>query len=197
MIASIRGTLLSAGVDHAVVETGGVGFLIYAPRTVLGALGELGSEVRLYTHLHIREDLLALYGFATVEQRGLFEMLLAVSGIGPKVALNLLSAAAPDELRVAIAGGDTTRLARVPGIGKKTAERLVLELRGKLDLKGLPPSASATPALLAINSELAETLVSLGFSAGEANAAIAALPSDAPPDPAERLRLALRYFADV
>src|SRR5437773_1766029 len=126
MIASIRGTLLSVGIDHAVVETGGVGFLIYAPRPVLGALGEVGSEVRFYTHLHIREDLLALYGFSTLDQRALFEMLLAVSGIGPKVALNLLSSAAPDDLRLAIGGGDTARLARVPGIGKKTAERLVL-----------------------------------------------------------------------
>ena len=171
--------------------------MVYAPRPVLGALGEIGSEVRLYTHLHIREDLLALYGFATVEQRALFEMLLAVSGIGPKVALSLLSSAAPDELRVAIAGGDTARLARVPGIGKKTAERLVLELRGKIDLKGLAAPAAATPALMAINSELAEMLISLGFSAAEASAAIAALPADAPAEPEERLRLALRYFANV
>src|SRR6266540_1449313 len=167
MIASIRGSLLFIGVDHAVVETGGVGFLIYAPRNVLGALGEIGSEVRLYTHLHIREDLLALYGFASTDQRHLFETLLTVSGIGPKVALSLLSSAPADELRVTIAGGDTTRLARVPGIGKKTAERLVLELRGKLDIKGLPVAAGATPALLAANSELSELLVSLGFSAAE------------------------------
>jgi holliday junction DNA helicase RuvA len=194
MIASIRGTLLFIGVDHAVLETGGVGFLIYAPRTVLGALGELGHEVRLYTHLHIREDVLALYGFATTDQRHLFETLLSVSGIGPKVALSMLSSAAPDELRMAIAGGDTARLARVPGIGKKTAERLVLELRGKLDLKGLPAPSGATPALMAINAELAEMLAGLGFSAAEANAAIAALPADAPPDLEERLRLALRYF---
>jgi len=197
MIASIRGTLLSVGVDHAVVETGGVGFLIYAPRPVLGALGEVGSEVRFYTHLHIREDLLALYGFSTLDQRTLFEMLLAVSGIGPKVALNLLSSAAPDDLRLAIAGGDTARLARVPGIGKKTAERLVLELRGKIDLKGALAPPAATPALMAINAELAEMLVGLGFSAAEANAAIAALPADAPAEPEERLRLALRFFANV
>src|SRR5918911_3696683 len=128
MIASIRGTLLSIGVDHVIVETGGIGLLVYAPRNVLGALGEIGSEVRLYTHLHIREDLLALYGFATSDQRHLFETLLGVSGVGPKVALSMLSSAAPDELRVAISSGDTAKLARVPGIGKKTAERLVLEL---------------------------------------------------------------------
>jgi holliday junction DNA helicase RuvA len=193
MIASIRGNLLFIGVDHAVIETGGVGFLVYAPRNVLGALGEIGGEVRLYTHLHIREDLLALYGFATSDQRHLFETLLSVSGVGPKVALSMLSSAPPDELRAAIAGGDTTRLARVPGIGKKTAERLVLELRGKLDLKGVP-ATGATPALMAANAELAEMLVGLGFSAAEASAAIAALPADAPTQLDERLRLALRYF---
>jgi Holliday junction DNA helicase RuvA len=194
MIASIRGSLLFVGVDHAVVETGGVGFLVYAPRNVLGALGEIGGDVRLYTHLHIREDVLALYGFATSDQRHLFETLLSVSGVGPKVALSMLSAGPPDELRAAIAGGDTARLARVPGIGKKTAERLVLELRGKLDIKGLPAAAGATPALMAANAELAEMLVGLGFSAAEASAAIASLPPDAPPELDERLRLALRYF---
>ncbi len=194
MIASIRGTLLFVSVDHAVVETGGVGFQIFAPRNVLGSLGEIGSEVRFYTHLHIREDLLALYGFASTDQRHLFETLLGVSGIGPKVALSLLSSASSDELRAAIAGGDTARLSRVPGIGKKTAERLVLELRGKLEVKGGTPIVGATPAVMAANAELAEMLVSLGFSAAEANAAIAALPADAPPAVEDRLRLALRYF---
>ena len=194
MIASIRGNLLFIGVDHAVIETGGVGFMVFAPRNVLGALGEIGGEVRLYTHLHIREDLLALYGFATTDQRHLFETLLSVSGIGPKVALSMLSSASADELRAAIAGGDTVRLARVPGIGKKTAERLVLELRGKLDIKGLPSAVGATSALMAANNELAELLVSLGFSAAEASAAITALPADAPAALDERLRLALRYF---
>jgi Holliday junction DNA helicase RuvA len=194
MIASIRGALLFVGVDHAVVETGGVGLLVFAPRNVLGALGEIGAEVRLYTHLHIREDVLALYGFASPDQRHLFETLISVSGVGPKVALSLLSSGSSEEVRVAIAGGDTARLARVPGIGKKTAERLTLELRGKLDVKGLPAAAGATPALMAVNSELAEMLVGLGFSAAEASSAIAALPADAPPELEDRLRLALRYF---
>ena len=194
MIASVRGTLLFVGVDYAVVETGGVGLMIYAPRNVLGALGEIGGEVRFYTHLHIREDLLALYGFASPDQRHLFETLLGISGIGPKVALSLLSSAPPDELRATIAGGDTARLSRIPGIGKKTAERLVLELRGKLELKGVPAPSGATPALMALNNELAEMLIGLGFTAAEASAAIAALPADAPPELDERLRLALRYF---
>jgi Holliday junction DNA helicase RuvA len=198
MIASLRGSLIHLGADHLVIETGGVGFLVYAPRTVLGAAGAVGEQLFLYTVMIVREDSLALYGFATVEQRQLFERVLTVSGIGPKVALNLLSAGAPDELRGAIAQGDTARLARVPGIGKKTADRLVLELKGKLDLKGLPVSAVGTPpGAVAVNNELAELLISLGYNGAEAAAAIATLPADAPADLEERLRLALRYFGSA
>lgn len=195
MIASLRGTLTHIGPDHLVVETGGVGFLVFAPRPVLGAAGAVGDAVLLHTILIVREDSLTLYGFATPEQRQLFESFLTVSGVGPKVALSLLSAGAPDEIRGAIAHGDTARLARVPGIGKKTADRLVLELKGKLDLKGLPaPAAGTTPAAAAINTELADLLTSLGYSAAESAAAVAALPADAPADLEERLRLALRFF---
>lgn len=197
MIASIRGNLLTTGADHAVIETGGVGFLIFVPRTVLANLGAPGDQTQLYTNLQVREDSLTLYGFATIEQRQLFEQLLGVSGIGPKVALSLLSSGAPEELRAAIASGDVQRLSRVPGIGKKTAERLVLELKGKIDLRGLPAPSAATPALAAVNNELADMLLGLGFSAAEANAAIAALPADAPPDFEDRLRLALRYFGSA
>lgn len=198
MIASLRGTLIHSGLDHLVVETGGVGYLVYAPRPVLGAAGPIGEPIFLYTVLIVREDSLTLYGFATVEQRKLFESFLSVSGVGPKVALSLLSAGAPEEIRGAIAHGDTARLARVPGIGKKTADRLVLELKGKLDLKGLPTAAAGTPpAAVAVNNELAELLTSLGYSGPEAAAAIAALPADAPADLEERLRLALRYFGSA
>jgi Holliday junction DNA helicase RuvA len=173
MIASIRGNLLFIGVDHAVIETGGVGFLVYAPRNVLGALGEIGGEVRLYTHLHIREDLLALYGFTTTDQRHLFETLLGVSGIGPKVALSMLSSAPADELRAAIAGGDTVRLARVPGIGKKTAERMVLELRDKLDAFGV--SAEAVAAASPVEEDVVSALVNLGYQRPVAEKAVARL----------------------
>ncbi|NTU81646.1 MAG: Holliday junction branch migration protein RuvA [Chloroflexales bacterium] len=198
MIASLRGTLIHIGADHLVLETGGVGYLVYAPRTVLGAVGAVGEPAFLYTVLIVREDSMTLYGFATVEQRQLFESFLTVSGVGPKVALGLLSAGAPDEIRGAIAQGDTARLARVPGIGKKTADRLVLELKGKLELKGLPVAAVGTPpAAVAVNNELADLLLSLGYSGAEAAAAIAALPAEAPADLEERLRLALRYFGSA
>jgi Holliday junction DNA helicase RuvA len=195
MIASLRGTLQHIGADHLVVETAGVGFLVFAPRPVLGAAGGPGDQIFLHTLLIVREDALSLYGFATLEQRALFERLLAVTGVGPRVALSLLSSGDLDEICAAIAHGDTARLARVPGIGKKTAERIVLELKGKLDLAGLPaPASGATAATSAINRDLADLLVNLGYSQAEAAAAIAALPPDAPADLEERLRLALRYF---
>jgi Holliday junction DNA helicase RuvA len=194
MIASIRGKLLFLGLDHCVVEASGIGYLIYAPKTVLGSLGEIGQEVLVYTHMHVREDALSLYGFTSSDQRHLFETLLTVSGIGPKVALSMLSSASTDELRITIASGDTAKLSRIPGIGKKTAERLALELRGKLDMVGVPAVAGASGAALQVNRDLADMLVSLGFSAAEASSAIAALPADAPPELEERLRLALRFF---
>jgi holliday junction DNA helicase RuvA len=197
MIASVRGILLQSAADHAIIEVGGVGLLVYLPRQVLASLGATGDQVQLYTNLQVREDSLTLYGFATTEQRQLFETLLHVSGIGPKVGLSLIGSGSPDELKAAIAAGDVTRLSRVPGIGKKTAERLVLELKGKIDLRGVVASANTTPAVMAVNTELAEMLTSLGFSAAEANAAINALPADAPSSLEDRLRLALRYFGGV
>lgn len=193
MIAFIRGQLQAAGADYAVVETSGVGYLIFAPRRVLANLGQIGGEVCLHTHLYVREDTLALYGFATPEELRLFTTLLGVSGIGPKVALGMLSASSPDELQFAIANGDTKLLSRVPGVGQKTAARLVLELKGKFALAALPGAAAALP-VAGLNGELAELLQSLGFSAAEAAAAVASLPADAPPDLEERMRLALRFF---
>jgi Holliday junction DNA helicase RuvA len=197
MIASLRGTLIHIGVDHLVVETGGVGWLVYAPRTVLGAAGAEGDPIFLYTQMIVREDAMTLYGFASVAQRALFESLIGVSGVGPKVAMSLLSSGAPDEIRAAVAQGDTARLSRVPGIGKKTAERLVLELKGKIDLRGLPAAPGAPPAVAAVNNDLADLLMSLGYSGAEAASAIGALPADAPEELEQRLRLALRYFGSA
>lgn len=197
MIASLRGNLLAAGIDYAIVETGGVGFQVYAPRPVLQSLGAAGGEVLLYTYLHVREDALVLYGFESLEQRAFFETLIGVTGVGPRMALGLLSAAPIDQLHLAIANENTAVLAQVPGIGKKTAARLVLELKGKLDLSKLglsAPSAAPGSGVAALNAELQEVLTSLGYSALEAQSAVAALPADAPHELEERLRLALRYF---
>jgi Holliday junction DNA helicase RuvA len=198
MIASLRGKIVHLGIDQLVLETGGVGFQLFAPRPVLANVGNIGDTAHLYTLLIVREDSLTLYGFADMAQRSFFESLLSVSGIGPKVALNLLSSGSTDEIRMAIAQGDTVRIARTPGIGKKTAERLVLELKGKLDLTNLAGAVpAATPALTALNNELSELLVSLGYSQAEAAAAIAGMPADAPAELEERLRLALRYFGSA
>ncbi|PDW01775.1 Holliday junction branch migration protein RuvA [Candidatus Viridilinea mediisalina] len=198
MIARLRGTIAHIGSDHLVIETHGVGFLVYAPRPVLANAGAIGDTMLLYTVLIVREDALTLYGFANSEQRSLFERLMSVSGVGPRVALGLLSTGTPAEIGGAIAHGDTARLARAPGVGKKTAERLVLELKGKLDLATLPPPPTgATAAAVALNNELGELLTSLGYSSAEASAAINAMPADAPEDLEERLRLALRYFGSA
>jgi Holliday junction DNA helicase RuvA len=180
------------------VETGGIGFLVYAPTPVLSSLGRPGDEVYLQTLLIVREDALTLYGFATPEQRSTFETLLSVTGVGPRVALNLLSSATPEEIRLAVAQNDTARLSRVPGIGKKLAERLMLELKGKLNLKDLPSIATGgAPAVVAVNNELIELLVTLGYSSTEATSAVASLPADAPLDIEERLRFVLRYFGSA
>ncbi len=203
MIASLRGILRSSGADHLVVETSGVGFRLSVPRPLLGTIGTPGDEVFLHTFLVVREDALTLYGFANVEQRDFFETLLSVSGVGPRVALSLLSAATPEEIRLAVAQKDTARLARVPGIGKKMAERLALELKSKLNLKDLPTSdaspsaAPLAPEVLAANNEIVDLLISLGYRSSEANAAVDALPADAPTDLEERLRLALKYFGSA
>lgn len=196
MIASLRGTVLLTGPDYVVVETGGVGFHVFAPRPVIQSLGPIGSEAMLYTHLHVREDALVLYGFSTPDQRVFFETLIGVTGVGPRMAMGLISAAPVEQIHLAIANENTALLAQVPGIGKKTAARIVLELKGKLDLGKLniPAAAGAAPGVAAVNSELQEVLTSLGYSALEAQSAVASLPADAPGDLEERLRLALRYF---
>lgn len=195
MIATLRGIVAAAGADWMVVETGGVGFHVWVPRTVREALGTPGAEVRLWTYLHVREDALVLYGFEAAQQRQFFETLLSVTGVGPRMALGLLSAAPLEQIVLAIANENHAVLAQVPGIGKKTAARLVLELKGKLDIAGLPlPVADTSPAAVSVNGELQQVLISLGYTPLEAQSAIGALPADAPPELEERLRLALRYF---
>lgn len=195
MIAFVRGVVQAVGDDYLVLAVGDVGVLVYVPRPLLGNLPPAGEPLLLHTHLVVREDALTLYGFGLVEQRAMFATLLGVSGVGPRLALAMLSAATVDEIRGAVAQNNTARLVRVPGIGKRLAERLVVELKDRLDVANVPrDAAAAAPMDAAVNAELAALLVSLGYSGGEAQAAIAALPADAPLGLEERLRLALRYF---
>ena len=192
MIALISGTVVATGSDYVIIDTNGVGYLVHLPQPALSATND-GDVVRFFTSLIVREDSLTLYGFANWAQRLLFDQLLAVSGIGPKVAMSLLSSLSPDDLKAALASGDVVRLSKVPGIGRKTAERMVLELKGKIDPRGL--LAGSAPS--SRDSDLIDVLTGLGYSAAEANAAVANIPADAPDSIDDRIRLALRYFGGL
>src|ERR1700751_258020 len=148
MIAHLRGRLLVKHPNQAIVETGGVGYEVTISVPTFSDLPAAGSEVALHVHTLVREDQLALYGFLRIAEKHLFEKLLTVSGIGPKLAITILSGMAADEMVGAIRGNDVARLTRIPGIGKKTAERMILELRDKLPETG-SPSAPAAPAMTA------------------------------------------------
>jgi Holliday junction DNA helicase RuvA len=192
MIASLQGTLAARGKDFVVIQVGGVGFQVFVPPRLAAELGEPGQELTLFTHLHVRENEMTLYGCETEEEIALFRLLQTVSGIGPKVALSILSALPPDELRAAIARADETSLARVPGIGPKTARKLVFDLRDKVAAEA--PVAPARPALTEADADLIAALTGLGYSLAEAQEAIRALPRE-PMSLEERVRLALAYFA--
>ncbi len=187
-IARLRGTVLDRTPDSLIVEVGGVGFLVYGSSGVITA-AKTGAEITLHTHLVVREDAMTLYGFASAHEQRLFQILIGVSGVGPKVALALLSIMNGDELSYAIASGNAAALARAPGVGQKLASRMVLELRGKF--------TSDTPiALPGVESEeVVAALMGLGYSQAEAVDAVARsdLPADAPVE--EKVRLALAHFA--
>jgi Holliday junction DNA helicase RuvA len=168
MIYRISGTIILKRDPFAVVDVGGVGFKVTVPPGVFGALPETGNLVTLFTHLHVREDALDLYGFLREDELFLFESLNGVSGIGPKSALGIMGVAKPDQLIAAINEGRTELLTRASGIGKKTAERVILELKGKLSAT----SAPQTLTLMESDLELEETLISLGYSRNQAKAAI-------------------------
>ncbi len=192
MIAAVTGILEGRSPDSVVINVGGVSLAVFVPATTGRAIGEIGDRVVLYTHLHVREDVLALYGFAHAAERDFFERLLTVSGVGPKAALALLSALPLADLEAAIARGDVEHLTRIPGIGPKTAARLMLELKGKLDLSralAAPGSAART------NAEVLAALTNLGYPLAAAQEAIQSLPPDPSLSSEERIRLALRYFA--
>ena len=189
MISSVRGQVLSVSLDHAVIEVGGVGLAVRTTPTTLAGLRR-GEQARLATTLVVREDSLTLFGFASDEAKELFELVQSVPGVGPKIALALLAVLDPDQLRRALSAGDTVTLTRAPGIGKKGAERLVLELRDKVGSVGAGGVASAAtpagvgaPSGLAWRSQIAEALVGLGFTTKQADDATAAVAADAE-DPA-------------
>ncbi len=189
MITTLQGVVADKGDSFLVVETGGLGFKVHVPAPLAVRWGTLGRRVQLFTHLHLRENEVSLYGFETRNELSFFEALLAVSGIGPKVALGALSAGHVEALRSAIAAGDSDYLTQLPGIGKKTAQRIVLDLRGKLEEEELVPA----PALSPVDADVVAALLSMGYSDTEARAAVASLPREEMPVE-ERLLLVLRQF---
>jgi len=172
MIAYLRGKLLAKHPNQAVVETAGVGYDVTISVPTFSDLPALGAEVALHIHTHVREDMIALYGFLRPSEKLLFEKLITVSGIGPKLAITILSGMAADEMVGAIRGNDIARLTRIPGIGKKTAERMVLELRDKLPEVG-PSSTPPVPAMNAMEEDVLSALLNLGYQRPAAEKALA------------------------
>jgi len=171
MIALIRGELAYKSIDHIIVDVNGVGYRLFIPLSTFYTLPESGP-VRLYVHTHVREDALLLYGFLTPEEQEMFAVLIGISGIGPKLAVNILSHIPVGDLKTAIAGGDVKRLSGLPGIGKKTAERLVLELKDKVTAP-VGHAAAATGASLSVPpqdalADVASALVNLGYKESQA-----------------------------
>ncbi len=194
MITSIHGILEACRSDHAIIRVGGFGIRVFAPALTLNRLNEPGMEVTLFTHFHVREDGMALYGFAGEEERDAFEQLIAINGVGPRVALALLSVMDARSFYKAIADEDQQRLALASGVGKKLAARLVLELKGKLPATALV-GAPAGPTSAKISAEVLEALVGLGFSTAEAQAALTKIPQDQGMTLEQQITYALRSFA--
>jgi holliday junction DNA helicase RuvA len=186
MIAHLRGKLLAKRPSQAIVETGGVGYDVTISVPTYSDLPAVGSEVALHIHTHVREDVIALYGFLRSSEKTLFEKLITVSGIGPKLAITILSGMAADEMVHAIRGNDIARLTRIPGIGKKTAERMVLELRDKLTAEkaGEIPT---TPAMSPIEEDVLSALVNLGYQRAAAEKALAAVSKNGETGPFDAL----------
>jgi Holliday junction DNA helicase RuvA len=193
MIAALRGQVDTKLIDAVLVDVGGVIYRVNTSTTTLNEVGEHGDEVRLQTHLVVREDQLTLYGFTTDDELHLFETLIGVSGIGPKLACAILSRLTPDALTVAITAENADLLATVPGVGKRTAARLILELRGKL----VPVVAVAPTPGSQTDSEVVAALRALGYTAAEAHGAVARLPRESGADAVEaRVLAALRDLGE-
>jgi Holliday junction DNA helicase RuvA len=191
MIANLKGRIEAIGKGYVIVGVGGIGFKVYVPTSFLETAEGLGRQVELFTHLRVRENELALYGCGSEDELALFELLLSVSGVGPKVALAMLSTMSPDSLRLAIAQGNAEVLCRVPGIGPKMAKKIIFHLKDRVAVEVGP---EAVPFLTEADTEVIAALTSLGYSVVEAQTALQSLPPEEMPIE-ERVRLALAYFA--
>lgn len=189
LIASVRGTLEGSGSDWADVAIGGITLRVNAPSLSIESLGQIGSTVKLFTSLQVREDSLNLYGFETSEARQTFETLIGISGIGPRVALSILSIFRPEELAAAVESADIKSFTAVPGVGRKTASRILLELKGKLELDW---SSATAPTL---DGDALEALTALGYTQVEAREALSNLAENDTPSTEDKVRLALQHLA--
>src|SRR5947209_12713907 len=172
MIGQLRGRLAEKRPNQVLIDVGGVGYVVQVPLSAYAALGELHAEVTLLIHTHVREDALALYGFVSAREKHFFEMLLSASGVGPSLALKILSGMSVEELVPAIRGSDLARLTRIPGVGRKTAERMVVELKDKLEAVAIESDRpAASPA--GIEADVASALVNLGYDTRTAENAVA------------------------
>jgi Holliday junction DNA helicase RuvA len=188
MIALLRGVLLEKHPNQAIVEAGGVGYDVTVPVSTFTRLPDTGAEIRLRIYTHVREDTLALYGFLTQDEKTLFEKLIGVSGIGPTLAVKILSGLAAADLIHAISRGEVERLVRVPGVGKKTAERIVLELRDKMPAASAEEEAQpAAAALSLIDQDVLSALLNLGCARPQAEAAVRKAKADGAPADFETL----------
>jgi len=192
MIAGIKGTIEAFGANFIIIGVNGISFQVFLPTSTLSHLGAVGQQAKLHTHLHVREDNLTLFGFGSARELALFEIVTTVKGIGPKLGLALLSAMDADQLTSAIASGDATRLTGVSGVGKKTAERIVLELKDKIGSQWMVSQDTETTQG---NSDVMAALSALGYSASESARAIGNLPNTALPVE-EKLKLALKYLSE-
>lgn len=192
MIAGLRGVVEQIGPDHLLVDVGGVILMVFSSSTTLSSIPQAGVSVKLHTHLQMREDGLTLFGFASSGELRMFQMLLTVNSVGPRSALALLSAMSVDELATAIATEDTARLSAVAGIGKKTAARIALDLKGKV---GQMEATGAGGAVSGTASQLLAALTALGYSSSEATAAVRAIPNLSAMDLEDGLREALRVLS--
>ena len=190
MIATLEGILEYRGNDCVIVNVGGIGFRVYVSGSTLGQLGTVKGKVSLYTHLHVREDNISLYGFTSNEELALFRNLISVSGVGSKVALTLLSALNPEQVVMAIASGDVDLISQAPGIGKKMASRLIVELRGKLEKEWKETALPLAPE----SADVIAALTGLGYSLTEATKAVSRLPDSGEISLEEKIKMALQQM---
>lgn len=202
MISYVRGELAAVEQQKAIVDVCGVGYGVYMPQQALSVLPPVGSEVKLYTYLNVKEDAMQLFGFLTKDDLDIFRLVIGVSGIGPKGGLNILSCMSPDELRFAIMSGDAKAISAAPGIGKKTAEKLILELRDKVDIEDVLEHAargddgtavSAADAESGMQAEAVQALVALGYGNTESLRAVRRTSPDCA-SAEEILKEALKYL---